>query len=100
MKGSGMSNTALNIDLTDLTAVKIICAQCRASAEFPVARLQGDAPERCFHCRTEWFVAKSPQGTALEHLFRALSDLRGDSATECRVQIVIDPGLPRSRVPY
>ena len=95
-----MSYTLLNIDIADLTAVKITCAQCRASAEFPVARLQGDAPERCFHCRAEWFVAKSPQATALEHLFRALSDLRGDAVSECRVHLVIDPGFPRSRVPY
>src|SRR5689334_22187370 len=67
MKGSGMSYTSLNIDLADLTAVKITCAQCRASAEFPATRLQGDAPERCFHCRAEWFAPKSPQATALEH---------------------------------
>jgi hypothetical protein len=100
MKGRGMSYTLLNIELADLTAVKITCAQCRASAEFPVARLQGDAPERCFHCRAEWFVPKSPQATALEHLFRALGDLRGDAVTECRVQLVIDPGFPRTRVPY
>jgi hypothetical protein len=100
MEGSGMSNTLLNIDLSDLTAIKIICAHCRASGEFPVARLQGDAPERCFHCRAEWFLAKSPQATALEHFFRALGDLRGDAVTECRVQLVIDPGFPRSRVPH
>jgi hypothetical protein len=100
MKGSGMSYTSLNIDLSDLTAVKLTCAQCRASAEFPATRLQGDAPERCFHCRAEWFVPKSPQATALEHLFRALGDLRGDATTECRVQFVIDPGSPRTRVPF
>jgi hypothetical protein len=99
-KGSGMSYTSLNIDLADLTAVKLTCAQCRAAAEFPAARLQGDAPERCFHCRAEWFPPKSPQATALEHLFRALGDLRGDAIAECRVQFVIDPGLPRTRVPY
>ena len=100
MKGSGMSYTSLNIDLADLTSVKLTCAQCRAAAEFPAARLQGDAPERCFHCRAEWFPPKSPQATALEHLFRALGDLRGDAVAECRVQFVIDPGLPRTRVPY
>jgi hypothetical protein len=95
-----MSYTSLNIDLSDLTAVKLTCAQCRASAEFPATRLQGDAPERCFHCRAEWFVPKSPQATALEHLFRALGDLRGDATAECRVQFVIDPGSPRTRVPF
>ncbi|HET9844487.1 MAG TPA: hypothetical protein VFQ02_01980 [Nitrospira sp.] len=94
-----MSYTLLNIDLADLTAIKITCAQCHASAEFPVARLQGDSPERCFHCRAEWFASKSPQATALEHLFRALGELR-DAAPECRVHLVIDPGPPRTRVPY
>ena len=96
-----MSYTVLSINLTDLTAIKITCAQCRASAEFPVARLQGDPPERCFHCRAEWFVGKSPQATALEHLFRALGELRGDTVSECRVQLVIpqDPGFPHTRMP-
>jgi hypothetical protein len=95
-----MSYSLLNTDLADLTAVKLTCAQCHASAEFPVARLQGDSPERCFHCRAEWFVAKSAQATALEHLFRALGELRGDAVKECRVQLVIDPGFPRTRVSY
>ena len=110
-----MSYTLLNIDLADLTAIKITCGQCHASAEFPVARLQSDSPERCFHCRAMWFAAKSPQATALEHLlrvimeagaanrehlFRALGELRGDAVQECRVHFVIDPGLPRTKVPY
>ena len=95
-----MSYTLLNIDLTDLTAIKVTCAQCHASAEFPVARLRGDSPERCFHCRAMWFAAKSPQATALEHLFRALDELRGDAVPECRVHLVIDPGPPRARVSY
>ena len=96
-----MSHMRLNISLSDLTAIKITCLQCHASAEFPVARLQGDSPERCFHCRAEWFVAKSPQATALEHLFRALGELRGDTVSECRVQLVIpqDPGFPHTRMP-
>ena len=96
-----MSYILLAINLTDLTAIKITCSQCHASAEFPVARLQGDSPERCFHCRAEWFVAKSPQATALEHLFRALGELRGDAVSACRVQLVItqDPGFPHPRVP-
>jgi hypothetical protein len=96
-----MSYMLLNIDLTDLRAVKITCSQCHASAEFPVARLQGDSPERCFHCRAEWFVAKTPQATALEHLFRALGELSGDRVRECRVQFVItqDPGFPHTRMP-
>jgi hypothetical protein len=96
-----MSYIVLNINLTDLTAIKITCSQCHASAEFPVARLQGDSPERCFHCRAEWFVTKSQQATALEHLFRALGELRGDAASECRVQLVIspDPGFPHTRMP-
>ena len=55
-----MSDTMLNISLSDLTAIKITCPQCHASAEFPVARLRGDPPERCFHCRGEWFAAESP----------------------------------------
>jgi len=101
MKGSGMSYTVLNINLADLTAIKITCAQCRASAEFPVARLQGDPPERCFHCRAEWFVAQSSQATALEHLFRALGELRADGASACRVQLVMmqDPGFLHTREP-
>jgi hypothetical protein len=101
MKGSEMSYTLLNINLSDLTAVKITCPQCLASAEFPVARLRGDPPERCFHCRSEWFVAKSPQATALEHLFRALGELRGNGVSGCRVQLVMtqDPGFPPTRVP-
>ena len=72
-----MSYTSLNINLADLTAIKINCTQCHASAEFPVARLQGHSPERCFYCRAEWFDGKSPQATALEHLCRALGELRG-----------------------
>jgi len=94
-----MSYIVLNINLTDLTAIKITCSQCHASAEFPVARLQGDSPERCFHCRAEWFVAKSQQATALEHLFRALGELRSDAASECCVQLVMsqDPGFPHTR---
>jgi hypothetical protein len=47
-----------------------------------------------------WFAAKSPQATALEHLFRALGELRGDAVHECRVHFVIDPGLPRTKVPF
>jgi hypothetical protein len=96
-----MSYIVLNINLTDLTAIKITCSQCHASAEFPVARLQGDSPERCFHCRAEWFVAKSQQATALEHLFRALGELRSDAASECCVQLVMsqDPGFPHTRMP-
>jgi hypothetical protein len=84
-----MSNMSLNINLADFTAIKITCTQCHASAEFPVARLQGDAPERCFYCRAEWFVAKSPQATAFEHLCRALGELRGDAVSGCRVQLVM-----------
>ena len=96
-----MSYTLLNINLDDLIAVKIACGQCHASAEFPVARLQGDPPERCFHCRAEWFAGKSKQATALEYLFRALGELRGNATSECRVQLVMtqDPGFPRSRMP-
>jgi len=96
-----MSDTMLNISLSELTAIKITCPQCRASAEFPVARLQGDPPERCFHCRAEWFVARSPRTTALEHLFRALGELRANAESGCRVQLVLkeDPRLPHTRVP-
>jgi hypothetical protein len=96
-----MSYTMLNINLTDLTAIKITCPQCHASAEFPVARLQGDPPERCFHCRSEWFVARTPRATALEHLFRALGELRANSEPGCRVQLVMteDPRSPHTRVP-
>jgi hypothetical protein len=96
-----MSYTLRNISLFDLTAIKITCPQCHASAEFPVARLQGDPPDRCFHCRAEWFVAKSPQATALEHLFRALGELRENPESGCRVQLVIneDPRSPHTRVP-
>ena len=96
-----MSYTSLNINLADLTAIKITCTQCHASAEFPVARLQGHSPERCFYCRAEWFDGKSPQATALEHLCRALGELRGDAVSGCRVQCVMtqDPGFPHTRVP-
>ena len=97
-----MSHTLLNIDLADLKAIKVTCAQCHASAEFPVARLQGDPPERCFHCRAEWFLHKSAQATALEHLFRALEELRSrDASIGCQVQFVmtLDPGFPHTRVP-
>lgn len=96
-----MSHTLLNIELSDLEAIKVTCGQCSASAEFPVARLQGDPPERCFHCRGEWFLSKSPRAIALEHLFRALGELRNrDAATECRVQFVItlDRGSSSPRV--
>ena len=44
-----MSETSLNIDMTDLGAVKIVCAHCQASIELPVVRMHGEAPERCFH---------------------------------------------------
>lgn len=96
-----MSCRILTISLSDLTAVKITCPQCHASAEFPVARLRGDPPERCFHCRSEWFVGKSPRATALEHLFRALGELRENSEFGCRVELVMneDPRLPHTRVP-
>jgi len=96
-----MSDMMLNISLSDLSAIKITCPQCRASAEFPVARLQGDPPERCFHCRGEWFVVGNPRTTALEHLFRALGELRGKSESGCRVVLVIkeDPRSPHTRVP-
>jgi hypothetical protein len=96
-----MSDTMLNISLFDLAAIKITCPQCHASAEFPVARLQGDPPDRCFHCRAEWFVAKSPRTTALEHLFRALGELRENSESGCRVQFVMKEDLrsPHTRVP-
>ena len=96
-----MSDTMLNISLSDLTAIKITCPQCHASADFPVARLQGDPPERCFHCRAVWFNAKSPRTTALEHLFRALGELRDNSESGCKVQFVMkeDPRLPHTRVP-
>src|SRR5688572_784179 len=95
-----MSYTLLNIDLVDLTAIKITCAQCHASADFPVARLQGDPPERCFHCRAEWFVSKSPKAMAVEHLFRAIGELRGETESGCRVQLVMtqDPRFPQTRV--
>ena len=96
-----MSYTMLNINLTDLSAIKITCPQCHASADFPVARLQGDPPERCFHCRAEWFVSGTPRATALEHLFRALGELRASSESGCKVQLVMteDPRSPRTRVP-
>ena len=96
-----MSYTMLNINLTDLSAIKITCPQCHASADFPVARLQGDPPERCFHCRAEWFVAGTPRATALEHLFRALGELRASSESGCKVQFVMteDPRSPRTRMP-
>ena len=96
-----MSYTMLNINLTDLSAIKITCPQCHASADFPVARLQGDPPERCFHCRAEWFVSGTPRATALEHLFRALGELRASSESGCKVQLVMteDPRSPRTRMP-
>ena len=96
-----MSYTMLTISLTDLSAIKITCPQCQASADFPVARLQGDPPDRCFHCRSEWFVAGTPRATALEHLFRALGDLRANSESGCRVQLVMteDRRSPHTRVP-
>jgi hypothetical protein len=97
-----MSETLLNIDLTDLGGIKIICAQCHAAAEFPVAHLQADPPERCIHCRAEWFVSATPHTTALQHLVRALVLLRGREATsDCRVQLVmkLDRGSAPTRVP-
>jgi hypothetical protein len=96
-----MSDTLLNIELVDLGAVKIVCAQCHASAEFPVAHLQADPPERCFHCRAEWFLSTSPQATALQHLFRALVQLRSrNPVSECQVQLVmrLDQGPSKARM--
>ncbi len=87
-----MSETLLNIELTDFDAIKIVCSQCAASVELPVARFQGDSPDRCFHCRAVWFPANSSRATALEHLFRALVELRQRGAqTECHVQFVMRP---------
>lgn len=98
-----MSERVLNIELTDLGAVKLVCVQCHASAEFPLAHPQADPPERCFHCRSEWFLPDSPEATALQHLFRALVQLRKAAATadSCHVQLVLrlDRGPSQSRVP-
>jgi hypothetical protein len=97
-----MSERLLSIDLADLGAIKIVCVDCHASAEFPLAHLQADPPERCFHCRGEWFIPNSPQATALQHLFRALVQLRNrDAATDCHVQLVmrLDRGSSQARVP-
>jgi hypothetical protein len=55
-----------------------------------VAPLEADPPERCFHCRSEWFSTGSPQATALQFLFQALVQLRERDATPgCRVQLVV-----------
>jgi len=97
-----MSETSLNIEMADLGAVKIVCTHCHASIELPVARLQSDAPERCFHCRAEWFAPESPQATALQHLFRALVQLRSrEAASGCQVQFVMktDRGSTKTRMP-
>lgn len=97
-----MSETSLNIDMTDLGAVKIVCAHCQASIELPVARMHSEAPERCFHCRGEWFIPNSPQATALQYLFGALVQLRSrDPASGCHVQFVMktDRGSSKSRMP-
>jgi len=97
-----MSETSLNIEMADLGAVKIVCTHCHASIELPVARLQGDAPERCFHCRAEWFIPDSANATALQHLFRALVQLRSrEAASGCHVQFVMKPdrGSSKTRMP-
>ena len=87
-----MSETPLNLDLTDLGTIRIFCKQCRASAELPIAPLEADPPERCFHCRSEWFTTDSPQAIALQHLFRALVQLRNvDQAAQYQVQLVVRP---------
>ena len=55
-----MSETSLNIEMADLGGVKIVCTHCHASIELPVARLQGDAPERCFHCLASTNMSSLP----------------------------------------
>jgi len=93
-----MSETSLNIDMADLTAVKLVCTHCHASIELPVVRLHSDAPERCFHCRAEWFTAESPQATALLHLFRTLVQLRTrEAGSGCQVQFVMKPDRDSSK---
>lgn len=87
-----MSETPLHLDLEDVGAIRMICRQCRASAELPVAPLEGDPPDRCFHCRAEWFVPGSLQAVALQYLFRALVQLRQrDQPASCQVQLVVRP---------
>jgi hypothetical protein len=87
-----VSETLLHLDLGDLGTIRMLCGHCHASAELPVAPLEGDAPERCFHCRTEWFVPGSPQAIALQYLFRSLVQLRSrDQPAGCHVQLVVRP---------
>lgn len=94
-----MSETLLNLDLADVGTIRLVCTHCRASAELPVAPLEADPPERCFHCRSEWFAAGSPQAIALQHLFRALVQLRnGDPAVGCQVQLVVRPDRSASPI--
>lgn len=95
-----MSETLLNLDLVDLGTIRIFCTQCHASAELPVAPLEADPPERCFHCRSEWFITGSPQAVALQYLFRALVQLRnGEQSVKCQVQLVVKPDRgPMTRI--
>ncbi len=96
-----MSETSLCLEFSDLRTVKIVCAHCRAAAELPVAPLEADPPERCFHCRAEWFPMGSPQATALQFLFQAFVQLRQPDVTPgCRVQLVIraDSGPAMTRM--
>jgi hypothetical protein len=95
-----MSERLLSIDLADLNGIKIVCVHCHATAEFPLAHLHADPPERCFHCRGEWFMPNSPEATALQHLFHALVQLRErDVAGDCHVQLVmrLDRGPSQTR---
>lgn len=95
-----MSETVLNLDLSDFGAIRVICSHCRASAELPVAPLEDDPPERCFHCRAEWFTHGSPQAIALQYLFRALVQLRNsEQPAAYQVQLVVRPDRgPLSRI--
>ncbi|ALA58665.1 hypothetical protein [Nitrospira moscoviensis] len=87
-----MSETLLNLDLADVGTIRMVCTACRASAELPVAPLEGDLPERCFHCRAEWFLPGSPPAVALQHLFRSLVQLRNrDYLVGIQVQLGVRP---------
>jgi hypothetical protein len=94
-----MSQMSFNVDMADIVAIKVSCGHCGAAAEFPIAHLETDPPERCFHCRGNWFDEHSTSAVAIQHLFQSFVQLRSeDQHRECQVQIVVRPDAGSSRV--
>jgi hypothetical protein len=87
-------NKGYSVDVSDISAIVLVCHGCNASVNLPPSDIQHGPIERCPNCKTDWFDSDMPDHKTLKLFMSTLRDLRKRTGMKvCQVRLEITQPL-------